>query len=166
MINRHPADIVSIRKIYLKIWKLRHEIEFFIKNDLKNNKKQNDIISILQKKYKPSLDTASPDSTQEKSPFEAKQCIRGITILSENTMDAVYFFSNMNLQMGESIIIEYCIPKIFRMHAEILSSHPYNSHDRIISKQRYAYRAKAKFTFLSKVDRIVLRNFIRSIETE
>ncbi len=91
---------------------------------------------------------------------------RGVSILSELTMDGLYFFSAQEFMEGQSIVIEFQIPKKFVLNAQVSFCRAFNISSRIISSKKVDYRTVAKFTFLKEGERTLLREFIRSIEPD
>lgn len=90
----------------------------------------------------------------------------GMTFLAEVTMGEVYFFTNKHFLEGQSIVLEFQIPKKFVINAEIKYCRPFNIRSRIISENKLTYRAVANFTFLKEGEKTLLRNFICSIEPD
>ncbi len=91
---------------------------------------------------------------------------RGVTILSEVSMDSLYFFGSKKFLEGQSIVIEFQIPKRFVVNANIVYCRPFNIRSRIISEKKVSYRIVAQFSFLKDGERTLLRQFIRSIEPD
>ena len=91
---------------------------------------------------------------------------RGVSILSELTMDGLYFFSQQPFMEGQSIVIEFQIPKRFVLNAQVQFCRPFNISSRIISSKKVDYRTVASFTFLKEGERTLLREFIQSIEPD
>jgi hypothetical protein len=81
-------------------------------------------------------------------------------------MEKMFFFGNKGFTEGQSIVIQFCVPKMFLINADILYCRPYNMQSRIISKNNYSYRVLVKFTFLKEGERALLRQFIQSIEPD
>ncbi len=90
----------------------------------------------------------------------------GVLVLSEIGMDNFYFFSSQNFLEGQSIVIEFQIPKRFVINADVVYCRPFNIRSRIISENKLTYRVAAKFSFLKEGERTLLRQFIQSIEPE
>lgn len=90
----------------------------------------------------------------------------GEAILSEIDMQSFNFFSNHKFVSGQSIVIEFLVPKRFIINADIIFSRSINMHSRIISEKRHPYRIAAKFSFLRPGERTLLRNFVSSIEPD
>ncbi|WP_372654827.1 hypothetical protein [Halobacteriovorax sp.] len=115
----------------------------------------------------PSEESAEEVQIIQRSPILSDEDISsGKTILAEVAMDRIYFFSNKPFLNGQSIVIEFLIPKRFVMNANIVFCREYNMKSRIISKNRLPYRIGADFSFLKEGERTLLRQFIHSIEPE
>ena len=96
-----------------------------------------------------------------------EECVaKGVTILSEVGIDSIAFFTSRPYLMGQSIVLEFRIPKRFVINADIVMCRPINIKSRIISPEKLSYRAIAKFTFLKQGERTLLRNLLKSIEPE
>ncbi len=91
---------------------------------------------------------------------------KGKTILSEISMDKMFFFSNKAFTEGQSIVIQFCIPKTFIVNADVIYCRPFNIKSRIISQNNYTHRMLIKFNFLREGERALLRQFIQSIEPD
>lgn len=91
---------------------------------------------------------------------------RGVTILSEVSMDSLYFFGSQKFLEGQSIVIEFQVPKRFVVNATVAYCRPFNIRSRIISDKKVSYRIVARFSFLKDGERTLLRDFIKSIEPE
>ena len=90
----------------------------------------------------------------------------GKTILSEISMEKMFFFSNKSFTEGQSIVIQFCIPKTFIINADVIYCRPFNIKSRIISQNNYTHRMLVKFNFLKEGERALLRQFIQSIEPD
>ena len=218
MIHNNSSDPVLIKKISLKIWSLRDEIEARIQSDIeatpeagKTNidlkkirneyspKKNRSSDNILPMKSAAELDTGEDEMARamageaiEEVPTEAENVVaintdadgtanvisinveaptlaeekisRGKTILSEINMDRMFFFSNKGFTEGQSIVIQFCIPKTFIANADVLYCRPFNLKSRIISQNNYTHRVLIRFNFLKEGERALLRQFIQSVE--
>lgn len=91
---------------------------------------------------------------------------KGKTILSEIGMEMMFFFSNKAFTEGQSIVIQFCIPKTFIVNADVIYCRPFNIKSRIISQNNYTHRMLIKFNFLREGERALLRQFIQSIEPD
>ncbi|EQC46511.1 hypothetical protein [Bacteriovorax sp. Seq25_V] len=90
----------------------------------------------------------------------------GKAILSEIYMDQMYFFSSKPFLTGQSIVLDFLVPRRFVMNADVTFCRTYNMKSRIISKNRLSYRVGIKFTYLKEGERTILREFTRSIEPD
>ncbi len=120
----------------------------------------------------PTSPTASPQGGAKKiiqrgsQNIKAERISRGVSILSELSMSGLYFFSEKKFMEGQSIVIEFQIPKRFVLNAIVSFCRPFNISSRIISNRKVEYRTVAKFTFLKEGERTLLREFIKSIEPD
>ncbi len=91
---------------------------------------------------------------------------RGMCILSELGMDHFHFFSNKAYLEGQSIVLEFLIPKKFVLNAEVTYCRAFNMKSRIIGENKLPFRIAARFTFLKSGERTLLRQFVKSVEPE
>lgn len=232
MIHSSSKDPIYIKKIYLKIWTLRSEVEQVVKKVNAENKEE---IASIKEEYsfkgplkkesglqlldggaedQKSAETQDEKSDEINNDMEAqeangdeeanaqkaeddneeidsdsdtpsslpidngpKQIIQrgsqyieehnihhGVCVLSEVTMDTFSFFTSKNLLEGQSIVIEFQVPKKFVVNAEVRYCRPFNIKSRIISENRMKCRVTASFSFLKEGERTLLRQFIQSIE--
>lgn len=98
--------------------------------------------------------------------ISANKITRGVTILSEVSMDSLYFFGGEKFLEGQSIVIEFQVPKRFVVNADVVYCRPFNIRSRIISEKKVSYRIVARFSFLKDGERTLLRQFIKSIEPD
>src|SRR5690606_30804723 len=103
---------------------------------------------------------------QRRPKLEGERISSGTLILSELEMDHMYFFTNKQYTVGQSIVVEFMIPKRFSVNLDVIYCRAFNLKSRIISNQNYRFRVAAKFTFLKEGERTLLRQFIKSIEPE
>lgn len=220
MIYHNSNDPVLIKKIPLRVWTLRDELEAVIAARIESGEysEENppsieDLIAEYSKKtplvkLDPNEDKtglklveeaeeessegeeseegeaaeaeAEPETevaseTAAKAPVEVLQrrpklseekIFHGTLVLAELEMDHLYFFSNRQFTPGQSIVLEFLIPKKFSMNVDVAYCRAFNLKSRIISNQNYRYRVAAKFTFLKEGERTLLRQFIKSVEPE
>lgn len=229
MIHNSSPDPVLIKKISLKIWSLRDEIEARIQEKLADaesldeqsimqireqftqKKNVNNSNNLLELKPTGDLDSgedemarAMAEVSEESSESETKEEIvsednqnvvaltsiqesndqnvisisldapnipdekiaRGKTVLAEINMEKMFFFCNKPFTEGQSIVIQFCIPKSFIVNADILYCRPFNLKSRIISQNNFTHRAIIKFKFLKEGERALLRQFLQSIEPD
>ncbi len=234
MIHNSSSDPVLIKKISLKIWSLRDEIEARIKEKVEAGQPvdENEIMQIraqytqkgatatvLPLKTNAELDNGEDEMARamaeamnseenaEAQPEENAENIaaatsegednvvslnpgataqdeniitisldapnipedkiaKGKTVLSEISMEKMFFFCNKPFTEGQSIVIQFCIPKSFIVNADILYCRPFNLKSRIISQNNYTHRALIRFKFLKEGERALLRQFLQSIEPD
>lgn len=220
MIHNSSNDPVLIKKISLKVWSLRDEIESRLKTELEKNPEADINVDAIRNEYikktttnnvlslksgtdldnsedemaramrgeEPSeeagAETESSESSSENNvvelnananvievsltppELEESKISKGKTVLSEINMDKMFFFCNRPFTEGQSIVIQFCIPKMFIVNADILYCRPFNLKSRIISQNNFSYRVLAKFTFLKEGERALLRQFLQSIEPD
>jgi len=232
MIHGNSTDPVLIKKISLKVWTLRDEVEAVIKERYKDSENPPSIDDLLlEYKTKGTIDGEEAESDgedvkdaselddfgedemakamaggDEEAPdgeeasgeeentegesenkvlklvttpeeVDGKVVIKqrlpevpddktaaGRAILSEIYMDQMYFFSSEEYLVGQSIVLEFLVPKKFIMNADVVFCRTYNMKSRIISKNRLPFRVGIKFTYLKEGERTILRNFVQSIE--
>lgn len=232
MIHKSSSDPVLIKKISLKIWSLRDEIESRLQEKFDGDKPltEEEIIDI-RNQYSKNKSTPTPNNVTELKPnadldngedemaramagLDAEESVeesnkeeksedapidnvvsiapiaaapvdpnvinisldapniseekmsKGKTVLSEISMDKMFFFCNKAFTEGQSIVIQFCIPKSFIINADILYCRPFNLKSRIISKNNYTHRALIRFNFLKEGERALLRQFLQSIEPD
>ncbi len=234
MIHNSSSDPVLIKKISLKVWSLRDEIEARIQEkmdagtivpesleasltDLREQytqkKKTDNVIGVIGNEPLPAEEddemaqamaeamngeeveeiAASAEDGAEVSevpademsnvisiksatseievrtappPLDESKMSKGKTVLSEISMEKMFFFSNRAFTEGQSIVIQFCIPKTFIVNADVLYCRPFNIKSRIISQNNYTHRMLIKFNFLKEGERALLRQFIQSIEPD
>lgn len=223
MIHGNSNDPVLIKRISLKVWTLRNEVENVVASTLRANPELKELdaetMSHIREEYsykgnieargglslvpeqedsgedleaemaaamsgaaegEGSEEEAQADAdaapTQESGPVKVIQrsssvippnkVSRGVTVLSELSMDNLYFFGGEKFMEGQSIVIEFQIPKRFVVNADVVYCRPFNIRSKIISDKKVSYRVVAKFTFLKEGERTLLRQFIQSIEPE
>lgn len=230
MIHGSSNDPVLIKKIALKIWRLRDELEAVIEERIKNmpegeNRPNLDDLYIEYKtqghvgdsttqemslKDASELDDSgeaemlaamqggsdeeeapeaesvttgdrpqlkiitSPETTddgnviiRQRSPLLPENKIyKGRTILAEINMNEMYFFASENFLVGQSVVLEFLIPKKFIVNADIIYCRTFNMKSRIISQNKMPFRVGVKFTFLKEGERTLLRQFVESIEPD
>lgn len=234
MIHNSSSDPVLIKKISLKIWSLRDEIEARIQDKMAEGTslEEQEILQIrelytsktatpnnvLSLKSNAELDTGddemaramaaveaeenAPEADDESEAEETKEegnldnlvaispgvgssadqniisisldapnisedkVSKGKTVLSEISMEKMFFFCNKPFTEGQSIVIQFCIPKSFIVNADILYCRPFNLKSRIISQNNYTHRALIRFNFLKEGERALLRQFLQSIEPD
>jgi hypothetical protein len=226
MIHNNSSDPVLIKKISLKIWSLRDEIEARIQEKVDSGSSVDETgILQIREQYTPrtqgsagadilALSSANLDTDEDEMaaamameeagetkaevteendnvvPLTPPTSIapavddniisisldapnipedkigKGKTVLSEISMDKMFFFCNKAFTEGQSIVIQFCIPKSFIVNADILYCRPFNLKSRIISQNNFTHRALIRFKFLKEGERALLRQFLQSIEPD
>lgn len=210
MIYHNSTDPVLIKKIPLRVWSLRDELEAVILARIesgeytKENRPSVDDLIAEYRERKPLVksdkgnplklipggeegETSEEAEVNEAAPEDAEavtepvasteiiqrrpklaeeKIFSGTLILSELEMDHMYFFTNKQFTVGQSVVVEFMIPKRFSVNVNVAYCRAFNLKSRIISSQNYRYRVAAKFTFLKEGERTLLRQFIKSIEPE
>jgi len=237
MIHGTSNDPVLIKKIALRIWSLRDEVEAVVEGRLAAGQESSDVeILDLIDEYKLQGKGANPDNvvplhnakgeeaspttqsedqetqknsdetnsledseklddnseqvensdsskdkdSTEKSESDDKKVLvfqrvpkipeskltNGKTLLQEVYMDKMYFFCSRPYLEGQSIVIEFLVPKKFIVNADVVYCRQYSMKSRIIGENKLPYRAAVKFTYLKEGERTLLRNFIESIEPD
>lgn len=224
MIHHNSTDPVLIKKITLRIWTLRDEVEAVIEQKKVANgdvtideiaqeykkleaiqSENNDNVidlnasvadtsgedemakamaeaegdSEAQETSEEGADEADSQSETEETNSDGNiivlqrhpripedKLIHGKTILQEVDMEHMFFFSDKRFLEGQSIVIEFLIPKRFVVNAEVLYSRQYNRKSRVISEKKLSFRNAVRFTFLKTGERTLLRQFIQSVEAD
>lgn len=212
MIYHNSTDPVLIKKIPLRVWSLRDELEAVILARIesgeysKENRPSVDDLIAEYRERKPLVKSdkgnslklieggeeaeasdeadaneATPEGTEDSEAAQSvasteiiqrrpklaeDKIFSGTLILSELEMDHMYFFTNKQFTVGQSVVVEFMIPKRFSVNVNVAYCRAFNLKSRIISNQNYRYRVAAKFTFLKEGERTLLRQFIKSIEPE
>lgn len=190
MILNSSSDPVLVKKIDLRIWTLRDEIESTISEKIEEKDDQEAALTEVISEYTakeeaPKMEAAPPPQEgdapvaetappkEAESPFSVIQKIPviareklgvGVSLLAEINMDAIYFFATRPFIPGQSVMIEFRVPNHFIISADIIFCRSFNLKSRIISAQKMPYRIGAKFSFVKKGERTLLRKFVSSIE--
>ena len=106
-------------------------------------------IEAIRREY---VQETSPDVAQKnQSGLLPKEKIgRGMCVLSEIEIDGLCFFAPQKYIEGQSIVLEFLIPKKFIVNAEVLHCRYFNMKSRIIGENKLPYRVVVQFTFLKK----------------
>lgn len=127
---------------------------------------ENNVVSMTKEATPPSAEAAVITIGIEPPNLSEDKVSKGKTILSEIGMEKMFFFSNKAFTEGQSIVIQFCIPKTFIVNADVIYCRPFNIKSRIISQNNYTHRMLIKFNFLREGERALLRQFIQSIEPD
>ncbi len=110
--------------------------------------------------------SAPVEVLQRRPRLPAEKLFSGTLILAELEMSHLYFFTNKQFTVGQSIVVEFLIPKKFSLNLDVSYCRAFNLKSKIISSQNFRYRVAAKFTFLKEGERTLLRQFIKSVEPD
>jgi hypothetical protein len=88
----------------------------------------------------------------------------GFALLADLNMDWMLTFSKEKYVQGQSVVVEFLIPRPFMMSAEIVLCHHYGMRSRIISETRPDFRLQCQFTYKFAGERTRLREFLQSVE--
>ena len=132
------------------------------------NKNLNQAEEIIAEQTKQGLETNKPNPIlnrpyQRQAP-DLDKISYGFILLSDINMDSVLSFTKDKFLQGQSVTIEFLIPKNFMMTADVTYCHHYAMRSRIISSTKPDYRLQCKFAFSITGERDNLRNFLKSIE--
>ncbi len=211
MIHNNSTHPVLIKKISLKIWTLRDEIEARIQEqvdqgiepekinlkDLKHeyngkNKNGNNVVAInsnVSLVAQAETDNADKSSEGDENnnvvdintiasdpnmisiridapPIPEEKIAIGKTMLAEIGMEKMFFFTNRSFSEGQTIVIQFCIPKTFILNADVLYCRPFSLKTKIISQNNLTHRTMIRFNFLREGERALLRQFLTSIEPD
>jgi len=90
----------------------------------------------------------------------------GNLLLSDINMDMALDFSKHPFTIGQSVAIEFLIPKNFIMSAEIDYCQSIIFKSKVISDKKPEYRIRLRFKHAYPGERTNLRNFLKSIEPD
>lgn len=114
------------------------------------------------------LETTKPnpilDRPYQRQAPDLDRISYGFTLLSDINMESILSFTKDKFLHGQSVVVEFLIPKSFMMTADVVYSHYYALRSRIISSTKPDYRLQCKFAFSIPGERDTLRSFLKSIE--
>lgn len=88
----------------------------------------------------------------------------GFSLISDVNMDWILMFSRNSFVQGQSVVVEFLIPRPFMMSAEVTVCNHYAMRSRIISQTKPDFRLQCRFTFQIPGERTRLREFLTSVE--
>lgn len=97
---------------------------------------------------------------------KAEMRTHGFSFLSDVNMDQILIFTRDGFTLGQNIIIEFRIPNLFKISAEVIQAKHFARNSNIISETKPAYRILCKINYLFENERSALRSFLESIEPE
>ena len=102
----------------------------------------------------------------KRTPPQKEKVSDGFFLISDINMDYVLFFSKHSYLQGQTVALEFQIPKKFIITCEILKAEDIDRVSKIISTTKPNYRIQAILTFNQPGERSNLREFLKSIEPE
>lgn len=100
---------------------------------------------------------------QRRPLLSESQTVNGRMVLSEIGIEKLYCFCDTPFMEGQSILIEFLLPKRFIMSAQVIYCRNFTLKGRIIRETKLVFRLMAKFTFERPGERTLLRQFLASI---
>lgn len=91
---------------------------------------------------------------------------KGSSLLTEINIQNIFMFANKEFLVGQSVVIEFVIPRHFIVHGTVSYCRPYNMRSRIISANKMPYRVGVQFNLDKAGERTILREFLKSIEPD
>lgn len=105
------------------------------------------------------------ENYQRKSPgIEAIS--PGFCLIADLNMESILFFSYNTFLEGQTIALEFQIPKKFIITCEVIKSTDIDRTSKIISDSKPRYRINAKIIFHYAGERSSLREFLKSVEPD
>ena len=156
--STHP---VLVKRVPLKTWKLRDEIEHLISLRVTPEQSDPDIEDI--KKY------FDPNETEPQEDFKRQipnDTVAGEMILSDVSMKSVLVFSEEKYTPGQNIGLVFEIPKSFILTAQVENCIFQGRKSKVIGINKYHYRLQCIFEFRNEAEKDGLRDFLKSIEPE
>jgi hypothetical protein len=90
----------------------------------------------------------------------------GFCLLSDLNMEYIMLFSKETFLKGQTIALEFNIPKRFILTCEVLKSDHIDRTSKVISETKPRYRIQAFITYNQPGERTNLREFLKSIEPD
>jgi hypothetical protein len=162
------SDPVLLKKIPLRIWKLREEVESIIQSryEKATDKEKGVQIEDLAKEYATTTGHEKIVTEKKLQPeviIPVEKISFGKAIISEINMEGIRFFCSSSYIIGNSLVVEFQIPKHFRLNAVVVNNKEYDLKSKLISKKKLPYRLFLQWTFLKPGERTLLRDFLQSI---
>lgn len=114
------------------------------------------------------LETKKPNPILER-PYQRQapdldKISYGFTLLSDINMEHMMSFTKDRFLQGQSVVLEFLIPRNFMMTASVGYCNHFALRSKIISSTKPDYRLQSKFSFHIQGERENLRSFLKSIE--
>lgn len=90
----------------------------------------------------------------------------GFALLADINMEWMLAFSKDGFIQGQSIVVEFLIPRPFMLSAEIMMCTNVSMRSRIISESKPDFRLQCRLTYALPGERARLREFLTSVEPE
>lgn len=90
----------------------------------------------------------------------------GFALLSDINMEWMLTFSKQGFIPGQSVVVEFLIPRPFMLSAEIMLSNNVAMRSRIISESKPDFRLQCRLTYALPGERTRLRDFLTSVEPD
>ncbi len=166
-ISQHP---VEIKKIPLRIWSLRSEIEAAVTEKIQKAPETDSqvVVQELQALYS-TVSPIAPQADEKEMKDDSRgippegQSVFGFAFLSDIYMNEMLLFSQSEFSRGQSIMIEFLIPFSVKLSAEVIQSRNIAMGSRIISPQRPGHRIQLRLLHQWPNERGRLRTFLESI---
>lgn len=152
-----------IKKIHLRIWTLRDEVETKITDEIQEGDKCEDALEKCRTYYDKNGKSLESLEKNKHPVIPEEKIIQGSLILSEIDYEDIFFFSNKRFIEGQNIVMEFVIPNFFSFHAETVSCRLYNMKDKVIGDNKLPFRIHAKYLFSNEKEKNNLYKFINSI---
>ena len=166
MIYNSSQYPVEIKQIGLKIWKLRDELESTLRERLEafeGDLSKIDTLSLAKKLAK--KDNILP-MQRSRPQLKQDQLARGIVTLLDLNMNMISCFSSQDYLSGQTVIIEFLIPRPFFLTGEVLRCYNYGRKSKVISNKQLDFRLHVKWTYAFPNERSTLKKFLKSILPE
>jgi hypothetical protein len=179
VIYKSVNEPVQIKKITIHLWSLNDQVEKLISYFLSKHVEQPEMLTFervnefvhetltteTQQTNHTNYNPAQHDILTGEFSVDPEKKSIGQTFLSDINMDWVAFFAHQNFYCGQSIIMDFQIPRRFLVNAQILECRKINMNSRIIGPNKMLYRIFARFTFVRPGERTNIRNFVKHLHT-
>lgn len=151
---------LHLRKISIYLWPLRDEIESIIQAhpDENDSKAIEDNFFTIKKNVDGSV-TLPLRRTQ----IEQNKVAQGSLALNEIDISKCFAFSEHKYVIGQTVMINFCIPIPFAITAEVIHCRHTHFSSKIIQQLTLSYRIGLKFLFERPGEKTLLREFLESI---
>lgn len=102
----------------------------------------------------------------QRQPPNLDKISYGFALLSDINMESILSFTKDKFLYGQSVVVEFLIPRPFTVTADVTYCSHYAIRSRVISTNKPDYRVQCGFTFNLPGEREALRSFLKSIEPD